>query len=188
MVVVPFDLAMPDNEPRDLAYIDGRVHERVSRERADKLGISMELGHKTLPAEDVWWPIVKGGGAGKPVECPFGPVGGVLAVKERWRMLYSDWSAATCVYEADDPARPLFGWNPARSMRQENVRTFLRLLSIDLRQVGTMTAEEVFHWTGYRGAAGSLRNAAEIIWDADNPARPWPDAWAWMGMVERVEP
>ena len=156
-----------------------------------------------------------------PRECPLGPVGGTLAVKERWACHHTN-DHYRVAFEADGKAVGVMhdgaggwihvnhGWvlglakhrndgswvgrsmyrnvRSAKTMPMHAVRTHLRILSIELRRVGTMTEEEALLWGVSRQWAKSHRvNIAQDQWNADNPAHPWPEAWAWFAAVERME-
>lgn len=126
--------------------------------------------------------------------CPLGPVGTVLACKERWAYLYrtADLMLDTFVYHAGASVANLefVRWRTARSMPLRACRLFFRTTAIDLRRVDTMTGDEFIDWgagiieTLPSGAHGV--RSAEDRWLADNPGAAWGD-WAWFITAKRME-
>lgn len=131
-------------------------------------------------------------------ECPLGPIGGVLACKERWLGFADilDRSFAACrhhryFYEVTDPL-PLEiirgSWRAASTMPLPACRLFLRTLSIGLRRTDTMTESEA----RLAGCNGSYRWSClpseefKAHWTQDHPSHPW-GAWEWFVQFERVD-
>lgn len=104
--------------------------------------------------------------------CPLGPVGTVLACKERWAngglaedgrdtvafesdgSIYEDaYLSLGCKFDFDvrdleksQPTVKWIKWRSARSMPPWACRLFFRTTAIDLRRVDTMTEEEALAW------------------------------------------
>jgi hypothetical protein len=150
---------------------------------ADEMGVSAELGHKTLPTDDVWWHVlVGGGGKGTPATCPYGVPGDRLWVQEAYAFPWLGGADVLCRYLADDTQRTVI-LTPedcakvmARKSDRHKVqpgRFMYRSCSRIFLEVSEVSVERLQDITGYDASC----EGCEADWEAFNDATCGKEGW-----------
>lgn len=128
-------------------------------------------------------------------ECPF-RVGSLLRVREAWDYPYTGCDPRYVRYRAgytpleNDYAEETRVWRSAATMPRWASRSALRVVSVEARRVGTITADECWD-AGFReGASRSeLPYYYAIDWNHRHRKFPFPTwPWAWFVRTEAAAP